>query len=1255
MLNLKRLKNTVSSVLLLSMITSSAFSQTPIPDEIDFKKYETLYLQAKQASDAKRIAADKALGDLQTAQTNLNVIDGRLLEQRQAISETQSAIATLQQENFNLQGQNQALSNELNRHQSDLSGAKLLADREGNRVRTLQAQLNQEQQTFANLQAIYQRELQAYQNLQNRLAQTVNERDQAVQALNVLRSRIAQTQSQLQAAQNDLTRSTQRIRELESSISSIQPQLNSVQSELSGVEQELRTQEAKLQSYYDRERATKVALDASRSSLATAQGKVDQANSALQSNRAEQAQLESAISSLERSIQENQNELSNLQGSISTAKNNLTNAENENRAIDQKMPGLVSRIVELRTLQGELTVQMERKKFELEQIRAANPSDPRIPGLESEIQDLTNRRNAAGQERLALDGEKKGLDSRKTELTGQISSLRSQISSLESKAQSLPGTIASQQSQLSSNRSRLSTLNSQESQLASNLEAARAQVGSLQSEVARNESAYNSAVRERQVAEAPLEPLRSRQRELASRRDQLSRQLSQAQNELNSQKTVAQNARAQVQQLGVDIAAFQNALPGLENTVAIKSRAVETLTSAVQDSYRRTIQAQQSADQQSGVVNAIAGTLARSEAQLNVYLNDISRLSALITQKQQTIVANESRIRENTNTSIAYQNALPEMQRVEAQLVQARQSTAAQIVTLENTYAQLDQTAKILENETARRLAIYQERRAKYDQLLAAAQAAGSEQGNRLGSADGAPKGEADGSKEGKDKGSKKGTEEGLLYGLNEGKTQGDAKGFIDGREKGLSSATDYQQGYALGIEQGKRTASEEANRIDYPKGKSDRKSVLLSQVPPRAVVIDNNAVAARPTVLGFVSANRYSENAFALGSTMAKAERASEAGNEMEIVFPLDSQSDRMVLAVLARPVPQCNQSYIDFKKACAAAFEGAYDAAFKDAYADNYSRAYQIAFDSSYQVAFDKNKSVRFQEGYQLGYASGTARGLEAGKQEAQNKGLADGQKEGYSSSIAGYKAEAYQRGVKEIDDFFANNAIVEIREASFGKLAGGSAGPIVIVGDRLTLQLKGANIGAKDSTRPQIKVEAEALTPNLAVENKVVQLAGIPSQTSATIQNVLNVKVLPGAAGGSQEKVKIRWNNSEGEMQEKVVTIVVAAAVTGRVNEIEFDAKPRVGKTKDVKVSITNTSKVNPVLPVQVQLVTAEPAANLVINAKAVKVTSFNAGSSWIIPGLQFTAMNKDALSRGMKMTVRLIHGSTIIAQKEILIQR
>ena len=1243
------LRPTFAIALLLTFLPT-AYAQSPIPDEIDFQKYLTLYNQAKSASDAKRAAADQASQDLSNAQANLAKLDASLREQQDSIAQTQGAIVSFQQEIANLQNENQALAQEVNRHQSDLSGAKTLADRAGQNAQQLQGRLNQEQSTYANLQASYQRENASYQAVQNRLAQATADRDQAGRDFANARDRFAQVQNQLGQAQANLKSSSDAITRLQLSVSNLTPQLTAAQSELASVTAQVSAAQSGLQSYYDRERSAQSARDAANGALSGAQSRVDQASSALNANRNEQNQLASTISALTSSIATNQRDLDNLSNSISDAQNTLSNLTIENSAIDAQMPALVSQINDLVVEQGDLSTQIDRKRIQLAAI--TDPNDPQVAQLNSEIADLSAKRNQVAQLRIDLQGKKSGLDSRKTELVGALSSARANVASLQSKAQSLPGTIASQKSQLSSSQSRKDQLSSQEGTLTSALDNARSGLGSLQADASAKDSAYQAAVRDRQNAEAPLAPLRAKQSDLTARRDALGKQLNDNQTELANQRSNNATARTQVQQLGSESSTLQSSLAGLQYSFDQKSRAVDTFAGAVRDAYNRAVVAQQAANQQASVVASIAQSLAQAQAQYQQYAQQANDLTQLINQKQATLSANDQRSKEDASNVTSYQNALPAMQRQLVQITQARQTTAAQIAPLQTRYSTLEQAASVLEAESARRYSVYQDRQNRFNAQAADSKASGTDQGQRLGQRDGPTKGDADGVKDGKAKGTQSGITDGLAFGLQSGTADGDAKGYADGHAKGIASAADYQAGIVVGNAAGKQQAQNEATTIDYPKGKIDRRAATLALVPVKSIEIDNAtgvAITAAALTANFVSPSAANQVV-----SIAAAERAAVfAKNSAAVSFAMDRNSEWSILAVAARPAATCNQAYAEFRKVCTDAFNAAYDAAFQAAYADSYARSFQPASDAAYRVAYDANKAVKYAQGYKAGVAAGTTRGLNEGKVEAKNKGVSDGQTAGYNSVIATLKASEYARGAQEFNDALAAAAYVDIRAAAFEKIAGGSLGASVISGDRLALRLSAANLGAKDSLATQIQVSAEALTPNVAVENKVVRLAAIPTGTLASVKNVLAVKILDGAFSGGTEKVKLHWNDSEGVLHEQIVSIIVVPAITGTINQIIYNAKPKPGKMQAIQVIITNTSNVTPTQPMTLFMSSAQ-SADIHFDNPTIPAGPFLPGSTSKWGDLNYTFPSKDAIARGVTVKIQLRSGLNVIAEQTFTIQ-
>ncbi|MCB0387011.1 MAG: hypothetical protein KDD43_16575, partial [Bdellovibrionales bacterium] len=345
-----------------------------------------------------------------------------------------------------------------------------------------------------------------------------------------------------------------------------------------------------------------------------------------------------------------------------------------------------------------------------------------------------------------------------------------------------------------------------------------------------------------------------------------------------------------------------------------------------------------------------------------------------------------------------------------------------------------DQIARAAEQVTETKYAKYLEVKATYDGLLAQAQADGRQQGESQGHAEGLRQGDIDGKASGTSQGSLDGEREGLLAGFNRGKVTGEAKGKDDGYQHGLNLPENYQQGFDLGAEQGKKDAYAEAHLVDFPKGRKAKRDELMATLPSQMIELDNTTglpLFVPHNVLPLARMNR--QPAMMLNE-VAPAFMSMATNENIEMMtVNLDTDARLLVPIHAAALQPNCQQGYIDFENACKEAYRQAFESSYQSAYAGAFDLASKAAYELAYAQAFKAHEKVRYQEGYDQGYAQAYAKWDAIGAGEAQKKGYTDGQTAGFSQHIATARAHEFAQGQLAEQEFFQTHPVMELLDAS------------------------------------------------------------------------------------------------------------------------------------------------------------------------------------------------------------------------------
>src|SRR5262245_52021885 len=80
------------------LMAVTAFAQSQLPDQYDFRKYLGIYESAKRTSDARRSSADTVLGQLRAAEGERDQFRAQVNHLEQSIAETQNNISSSQAE-----------------------------------------------------------------------------------------------------------------------------------------------------------------------------------------------------------------------------------------------------------------------------------------------------------------------------------------------------------------------------------------------------------------------------------------------------------------------------------------------------------------------------------------------------------------------------------------------------------------------------------------------------------------------------------------------------------------------------------------------------------------------------------------------------------------------------------------------------------------------------------------------------------------------------------------------------------------------------------------------------------------------------------------------------------------------------------------------------------------------------------------------------------------------------------------------------
>ncbi|HUP58352.1 MAG TPA: hypothetical protein VM598_12920, partial [Bdellovibrionota bacterium] len=209
----------MSGLLLVASLKAPNARAGDPPDEINVAKYLKIYQDAKAVSDVKRGRANELLSEARAIDAQVTALQRQISGTQSSIRAKKEQLARLQRENPELTALNDALSLEINRHQSEVNGNILLIQQVTQDLRNTEGQLRQERARL--------------DSLQQRLSQVTSE--------------LASVQSQVQTREGELGRASLELRQAIDRRSEGQRRYEFVNSELQRMRFEINQRQLELQ------------------------------------------------------------------------------------------------------------------------------------------------------------------------------------------------------------------------------------------------------------------------------------------------------------------------------------------------------------------------------------------------------------------------------------------------------------------------------------------------------------------------------------------------------------------------------------------------------------------------------------------------------------------------------------------------------------------------------------------------------------------------------------------------------------------------------------------------------------------------------------------------------------------------------------------------------------------------------------------------------------------------------------------------
>jgi predicted nucleic acid-binding Zn-ribbon protein len=977
-------------------------------------------------------------------------------------------------------------------------------------------------------------------------------------------------------------------------------------------------------------------------------------------------QEENAASTLKTKLTQITTRLNQAERAVSEHESNLYEAKLDlSRATDRRSDAQYERQTAASTLDA-IRVDLEQSTWALQEARN------RLPGLErakinaqnsynsklQELRPLQNRINeaknqVAGAQR-ALTSAKDNLESvtlRLRQITQRMGRVQSQVANLDAEIARLE---ASEQTpeveqKLSQLRNQRAGVVSELASLTEEKERADNERHTAQDLVTRETDRLNgfeqilaSAQQEYNSSQGNLQVLESELREAKQEYESTSqegRQLESRVSELTSRKSTLQNS---FNQLNNEIAELDRRIPGLQREVADQEILLSRARNTAYDLSRERDSVNSELVRQNQVVSGLQTNYSNLERQYESLNERTEYLKVQVEEKKREITRNNSTYQQNTATIAQLKSEIP---RVESEISQLRNQLPALQTKSTNAWAAyrpVDEDAKLAEAETARTFSKYSEVKALYDSRMQAARESGTSQGETQGRQEGDSKGTSDGQSVGTQEGTAKGQSEGLAFGLEKGRVEGTKQGDTEGYQHGLNVPENYKLGLQEGLIQGEKDAWTFARQTEFPRGRATRRAELLAKPPTKLIEIDNRIAVDASRWVSEVRTNL--ENA--RGSLFFDV-----AGNEGRVDSNTLVRPSFFKQTAVDLNKPNCQHGWVEFDDACLASFKIAYQAAYQVAYAASYKVAHNLAFKAAHTIAFEKNRDVKYQEGFKTAYPIAYAAGDLRGARDAKNKGYNDGKTEAYNKTVGPAKAAEFDRGLNEESAHFAKNPVIRMLGEIITE-TGEHAGDIV-AGDTISLSLDAANFGAIASQRGFAKAQWVALSNNVAVQGGVVDLAAIPATTRAKINHVSLAKVDPNAKAGSVVQLKVIMTTADGDTQETTLSANVVAHLPMKIEELETEENPTIGKAYDFKVKVRNSSGQNAFNDIRVLLSSTEPSTVVRVD-KAEAILKLLKNEKSDDTKLKYTVVASNAAGRDVTLTVTVFHGRNVSARGTLVIK-
>ena len=219
----------------------------------------------------------------------------------------------------------------------------------------------------------------------------------------------------------------------------------------------------------------------------------------------------------------------------------------------------------------------------------------------------------------------------------------------------------------------------------------------------------------------------------------------------------------------------------------------------------------------------------------------------------------------------------------------------------------------------------------------------------------------------------------------------GREEGKNNGYEAGFQDLESRQLGLDKGLAQGLKDAQAEAKLRDYPKGRKEQRTEMMSQLPEQEVILDNmiNDNSGDLSLVREGATLRIASSSPQLHFLELSSIPTSEARQTED-----DSKVPQCITSSIyieRPPIPDiynCDFAYNIFSNACKESFSETYTNSYITQYRDRYSVEFYSSCEMERKLTFEAHKSIRFKEGYDEVYHTAFTENETIGARKAQRE---------------------------------------------------------------------------------------------------------------------------------------------------------------------------------------------------------------------------------------------------------------------------